>query len=366
MASNPLTRMPDLTRHAHNPDLGRATLAVLFIGGLLLTSAWILRPFLPAVLWATTLVLATWPVMLRVQRHTGNRRVPAVLIMTSAILVVLIAPLWLAVSTIAANIDTVGDFARTVLSMRLPPPPAWLAQLPLVGTRLAEAWQKIGLSGVQELAPKLMPYAGAVTQWIGSSAGSVGAMFIQFLLTTILAAVMYAGGERAAAKVVLFGRRLAGDRGETAVYLAGQAIRSVALGVVVTALVQSVIGGVGLALVGLPFAALLTALMFVLCLVQLGPGLVLIPAVIWLYYSGRFIAATVLLIFAVVAMTVDQFIRPVLIRRGADLPLLLIFAGVIGGLIAFGLLGIFIGPTVLAVAYTLLNAWIVEGTSAQE
>ena len=105
---------------------------------------------------------------------------------------------------------------------------------------------------------------------------------------------------------------------------------------------------------------MLTALMFVLCLVQIGPGLVLVPAVIWMYYSGDTLWATVLLVFTIVAATMDQFIRPVLIRRGADLPMLLILAGVIGGLIAFGILGIFIGPTVLAVAYTLLNAWMAE------
>ena len=160
--------------------------------------------------------------------------------------------------------------------------------------------------------------------------------------------------------MLLFGRRLAGERGETAVHLAGQAIRSVALGVVVTALAQSLIGGIGLGVVGLPFAAPLTALMFVLCLIQLGPGLVLIPAVIWMYYSGDTVWATVLLVFTIVATTIDQFIRPVLIRRGADLPLLLILSGVIGGLVAFGILGIFIGPTVLAVAYTLVNAWMEE------
>ena len=135
---------------------------------------------------------------------------------------------------------------------------------------------------------------------------------------------------------------------------------SAPLGVVVTAVAQSMIGGIGLRIAGLPFAALLTALMFVLCLIQLGPGLILFPAVIWMYYSGDTFWATVLLAFSLVAATVDQFIRPILIRRGADLPLLLILAGVIGGLIAFGILGIFIGPTVLAVAYTLVNAWMEE------
>lgn len=336
------------------------TLSVLFIGGILLASFWILRPFLPAILWATTLVLATWPVMLWVQRHTGNRRSRAVVVMTMAILLVLIVPLWLAISTVVTHIDVIADLIRTALNMTVPPAPDWLRRLPLAGGAIADAWERLRQSGMQELAPKLVPYAGEVTQWIASAAGSLGSMFIQFLLTTVIAAVMYAGGEQAAAKILLFGRRLAGERGEKGVHLAGQAIRSVALGVVVTALAQSIIGGVGLALVGLPFAALLTALMFFLCLIQLGPGLVLFPTVIWMYYSGDTIWATVLLVFAIVASTIDQFIRPILIRRGADLPLLLILAGVIGGLIAFGVLGIFIGPTVLAVAYTLLNAWIAE------
>jgi predicted PurR-regulated permease PerM len=116
------------------------------------------------------------------------------------------------------------------------------------------------------------------------------------------------------------------------------------------------LGGLGLLVVGVPFAPLLTAIIFILYLIQLGPGLVMVPAVVWMYYSGEVLWATVLWVFTVVAATMDQIIRPVLIRRGADLPILLILAGVIGGLIAFGILGIFIGPTVLAVAYTLLNA----------
>ena len=341
-------------------DLARITLSVLFIGGLLVAGFWVMQPFLPAIVWAMTLVLATWPLMIWVQRHTGNRRSVAVLVMTLVLLLVVIVPFWLAISTIVTNMDEIGDLVRTVLSLRVPPPPDWLAGVPLVGARAAEAWGKLTSAGVQELAPRLTPYAGALTQWFASAAGSLGAMFLHFLLTTAIAAVMYAGGEQAAATAILFGRRLGGDRGEMAIRLAGQAIRSVALGVVVTAVAQSIVGGIGLAVAGVPFASVLTALMFVLCLVQLGPGLVMVPAVIWMYYSGDTLWATVLLVFTIVAATMDQFIRPILIRRGADLPMLLILAGVIGGLIAFGILGIFIGPTVLAVAYTLLNAWMAE------
>jgi predicted PurR-regulated permease PerM len=341
-------------------DLTRITLAVLFTGSLLVVSFLVIRPFLPAIVWATTLVIATWPLMLWVQRHAGNRRGLAALIMTLALLLVLIVPFWLAVSTIVTNIDEIGELIRTILSLRVPAPPSRLADVPLVGARLTETWGNLTSVRVQELASRLTPYAGALTQWFASAAGSLGAMFLHFLLTTAIAAIMYMGGERAAATAVLFGRRLGGDRGEMAVRLAGQAIRSVALGVVVTALAQTVLGGIGLLIVGMPFAPLLTAMIFILCLIQLGPSLVMLPAVVWMYYSGDVLWATVLLIFAIVAATMDQFIRPVLIRKGADLPILLILAGVIGGLIAFGILGIFIGPTVLAVAYTLLNAWLAD------
>lgn len=351
---------------SQHPDIGRTTLSVLFIGGLIVGSLWVMRPFLPAVLWAATLVLATWPLLLWVQRHVGNRRGIAVFVMTLAILLILIIPLWLAVSTVVTNIDLIGDLLKTVLSLRVPPPPAWLVDLPVIGTAAVNAWTKLQSADVQEFISRLTPYAGTLTQWFASAAGSLGGMFIQFLLTTAIAAVMYAGGEQAAAYVRRFGRRLAGDRGEKAVYLAGQAIRSVALGVVVTAVAQSIIGGVGLAVAGVKFAGLLTALMFVLCLIQLGPALVLIPAVVWVYYSNDAFLGTVLVVFTIVATTIDQFIRPILIRRGAALPLLLILAGVVGGLIAFGFLGIFIGPTVLAVTYTLLNAWIAEENQPED
>ena len=171
---------------------------------------------------------------------------------------------------------------------------------------------------------------------------------------------MYAKGEIAASGVARFGRRLAGERGERSVRLATQAIRSVALGVVLTALIQAVLGGIGLAVAGVPFVVILTALMFLLAIAQLGPLAVLLPAVIWLYYRGSPGWGTALLAWTVVVAPLDNILRPILIRKGLDLPLTVIFTGVIGGLLAFGLLGIFVGPVILAVGYTLLAAWTAE------
>ncbi|MGH7165980.1 MAG: AI-2E family transporter, partial [Nitrospiraceae bacterium] len=174
----------------------------------------------------------------------------------------------------------------------------------------------------------------------------------------VIAAILFAAGETAATGVRRFGRRLAGAQGENSVRLAGRAIRGVALGVVVVAIGQAVLGGIGLAVAGVPFAAILTAVLFLLCVVQIGPAPVLVGAIAWLYWTGSPGWATALLIWTIVVETLDNVVRPILITKGADLPLLLIFAGVVGGLIAFGLVGIFVGPVVLAVAYTLLGAWV--------
>ena len=164
----------------------------------------------------------------------------------------------------------------------------------------------------------------------------------------------------AAKGVRRFARRLAGDRGENSVILAGQAIRAVALGVVVTAIIQTAAAGLGLFVAGIPYAGLLTAVIFILCIAQLGPILVLAPAVAWLYWTGDATWGTVLLIWTVLVGALDNVLRPILIRRGADLPLLLIFAGVIGGLVGFGIIGLFVGPVVLAVTYRLLESWVAD------
>jgi predicted PurR-regulated permease PerM len=181
------------------------------------------------------------------------------------------------------------------------------------------------------------------------------------VLTVIASAILYAEGESAADWVLRLGARLGGERGENAVRLSGQAIRSVARGVVVTAFVQALLGGIGLWIAGVPFATLLTAVMFLLAVAQIGAVPVLALATVWLFWSGATGMGVFLLVVTLVAGTLDNILRPLLIKQGAaDLPLLLIFVGVIGGLIAFGLIGIFIGPLVLAVTHTLLRAWLYD------
>ena len=342
-------------------DLTRTTLGVLFICLLIVATLWILRPFMAPTIWATMIAVSTWPLLRWFEARLWGRRGLAVLVMSLLILMLLVVPLMLAIGTIVRHADEIVVQATMLSGFKLPPPPPWVANLPLVGERAAQLWEQAAATGSVGLLAKLAPYADDVARWFVAQAGSVGLVFVQFLLTVVLAALMYSGGESAALAVRRFGQRLAGVYGDNAVVLAGQAIRGVALGVGVTAVVQAGLGGVGLGIAGVPFAGLLTAVMLLLCIAQLGPGLVLFPAVAWLYWSGDSGWGTFLLLWSSVVVTMDNFLRPVLIRRGADLPLLLIFAGVIGGLLAFGLIGIFVGPVVLAVAYTLVLAWIEQG-----
>ena len=173
--------------------------------------------------------------------------------------------------------------------------------------------------------------------------------------------MLYSTGEIAARGVRAFFRRLDGERGDQSVVLAGASIRAVALGIVVTALVQTVLGALGLLIAGVPYVAVLAALMFICCIVQIGPTLVLLGGVGWLWYTGDHGWAIALGVWTVLVASLDNILRPVLIKRGADLPFLLILAGVLGGLLTLGIVGLFVGPVVLAITYNLLQAWVAEG-----
>lgn len=339
-------------------DLTRTVLSVLFIGGLIGITFWILRPFLAALIWAVMIVVATWPVLEWMQARIGGRRWLAATVMTVLLLLVLVVPLSAAVGTLVSHANDIAGWAQHLQQLQLPPPPAWLKGLPVLGERAAQFWQDLTTGGMQAVVALVTPYAGAVTKWLVARAGGVGALFVQFLLTVVAAAVLYARGEAAAHWAMRFGARLGGVSGERVIRLSGQAIRGVAMGVVLTAVVQTLVGAAGLFIADVPFAAVLTVVMFLAAVAQVGAGPVMALPVIWLYWTGSAGWGTFLLVVTIVVSTLDNVLRPILIRRGADLPLLLIFVGVIGGLVAFGLIGIFVGPVVLAVAHTLLNAWM--------
>jgi predicted PurR-regulated permease PerM len=301
-----------------------------------------------------------------IERRLWGRRSLAVVVMTLIMLALILVPVGIAVVTIVERAEEISAFTRSLAHLSVPAPPAWVKDLPVVGERIATGWQNLASLRPEDLASRATPYLLDVGRWLISQAGSVLGLFVHLLLTLAVSALLYAQGETAAAWVLAFARRLAGGEGERVARLSAQAIRAIALGIVVTALLQSVFGGIGLAVTGVPHPALLTAIMFLLGVAQIGAVPVLLGGVIWLYWQNETLWGTVMLVWSVITGTLDNLVRPLLIRQGADLPLLLVFAGVLGGLLAFGIIGLFVGPVVLAVSYTLLLAWVDEGRAAKE
>lgn len=339
-------------------DVPQILLSVLFLALMIIACLWIVWPFVLGFAWAGTIVIATWPLFLRLQRRLLGRRSLAVLVMTLFLILVFVIPIALLVNSL---VDGSGPVIHAITAgdMTLPDL-AWLNSVPLVGDKLYTGWHNLLDMGGSAIMAKVRPYIGTTTTWFVGQAAHIGRFLMHCVLMLLFSALLYWRGEQVARGIRHFAIRLASSRGDAAVLLAAQAIRAVALGVVVTALVQAILGGIGLAVAGVPYATLFTVVMILSCLIQLGPLPVLIPAIIWLYWSGDTTWGTVLLVWSCVVGTLDNVIRPVLIRMGADLPLILILSGVIGGLIAFGMIGLFIGPVLLAVSWRLFDAWVKE------
>ena len=356
-ARNRIRSMPAIAPPATR-DLARIVLSVLGIALLIVGSLWVLSPFLGALLWAAMIVVSTWPILRALEARFGGRRGPAVAVMTVVLLLVLFVPLYFAVATILEQVDRVAELVRGLPGLRVPPPPPWVEGLPLVGARAVRRWQEFAALPQDEVAARVAPYLRTGLAWFAAKAGSFGSMVLHFIVTVVICAILYAKGEGAAEQVRRFFRRLAAERGEAIVDLSGKAIRAVAMGIVVTAAVQTVLAAIGFVAAGVAFASILTAIVLVLCIAQIGPILVMVPCVVWLYANGSPGRGTVLLVFTILAGAIDNVLRPVLIKRGADLSLLLILPGVIGGLISMGIIGLFVGPVTLAVTSNLLQSWV--------
>jgi len=339
-------------------DLPQLLFSLMFILLMIIACLWVVQPFILGFAWASMVVIATWPLMIRLQQLLWGRRSLAVIAMTILLLLLFIIPIALLVSSLVDNSAPLIAWA-TQRHMTMPDL-AWLQQIPYAGNKLYLSYHKLIDGGGTAIMRQVQPYIGRTTGFFVAQAGHFGRFMLHLALMLLFSVLLYWRGEQVGQGIRHFAYRMGGPRGDAAVLLAGQAIRAVALGVVVTALVQGVLGGIGLAISGIPYATLLTVLMILTCLVQLGPLIVLVPAIIWLYWSGDTTWGTVLLVWSCVVGTLDNVLRPVLIRMGADLPMILILSGVIGGLIAFGMIGLFIGPVVLAVSYRLVTVWMNE------
>lgn len=345
-------------------DLQQIVFSLMFIIIMIVACLWVVQPFVLGFAWASMVVIATWPLMIKIQGLLWGRRSLAVIAMTILLILLFILPVALLVNSLIENSGPVIAWVSS--GHILLPDMYWLKSIPLVGKKIYSAYHHLVQGGGSALMTTVQPYIGRTSGFLFAQAGHFGRFMMHLGLMLLFSILLYWRGEQVGQGIRHFAFRLASRRGDAAVLLAGQAIRAVALGVVVTALVQGVLGGIGLAFSGIPYATLLTVLMILSCLVQLGPLVVLVPAIIWLYWSGDTTWGTVLLVWSCIVGTLDNVLRPMLIRMGADLPMILILSGVIGGLVAFGMIGLFIGPVVLAVSYRLVSVWVHEAPAPEE
>ncbi|MCB1826267.1 MAG: AI-2E family transporter [Candidatus Competibacteraceae bacterium] len=337
----------------------RTALRLVIVGSLLLAVLYILRPFLPSLLWSAFIVISVWPGLTWLQRRFRWNRLACTLLLASMLVGVLIGPLLTGIAALVTHGENLIVETRAAIEKIPAEPPAMLADLPLVGSSLAQQWRN-AVDNTQSLRARLAPELQKSGRWLFQQVGTVGALFLQLLLVVVFSLVFYVNGAILDALTERVALRIGGAQALQARDQARQAIRSVALGVVLTAIIQSALALVGLLLVGMPLAVLITFICFLLAIAQIGAALPLLVVAGWLYWGqgdtgwALFMAGWGLFVVG----GLDNILRPLLITRGIRMPLTLVFTGVIGGLLAFGLIGVFLGPTLVAIAHTLLLAWL--------
>lgn len=337
-------------------DLSQSILSLIFIITMSMISFLVIHPFLLGFSWASMIVISTWPLMLKIQRFLWGKRCLAVASMIIILLLLFIIPVFFIVhSLIATTIPLIHWFSSNTLEF---PELAWLQDIPLVGKKVFINYQELLDSDGGELIREVRPYMGRTTEFFISQAKNCGLFFMHLALMLLFSIFLYWNGEKASNFIRCFALRLSSKNGDAIILLAVQSVRAVALGVAVTALIQAVLSGIGLLISGVPYWALLMIIIFFFCLIQLGPLPILIPSILWLFWNNDTTWGTILLIWSCLVFILDHILRPFFIRMGADLPILLILSGVIGGLLVFGMIGLFIGPVVLVIFYRLIMSWI--------
>lgn len=332
--------------------MGLVALAALGIGILL-----VLQPFVSSILWAIVLTYSTWPVYEIVRRGVGGRATLAASLMTALLALVVVLPVTLVVIGFGDSVAPVADAVRKSMRDGLPDLPAWIQGVPIVGERLQAYWMTIANDStrlLQDLARLLEPFKSKLV----AGGLRIGEGLLYLVLSVVLAFFFYRDGDAAAEAYSRALQRIAGARAARLTQVAGGTIRSVVYGILGTALAQAILAAAGLWIAGVPAALLWGTLTFFLSVVPVGPPLVWGGAAIWLFYQSSIGWAVFIVLWGFFLVSgVDNVIKPYLISRGSRLPFILTLLGVLGGALAFGFIGVFLGPLLLALGYRLLQEW---------
>jgi predicted PurR-regulated permease PerM len=318
---------------------------------------WVLWPFMSAVLWAVILSSVSWPAFIWLDRHVGGRRTLSATLMTLLVTLVVVMPFVGVISGLADNVAELGQMVSGVLKDGLPDVPEWVVKLPLIGQSLHEYWQQFAHNGerlMDELAKLAEPARNAAL----ATGKGLGRGLLDVSLSVFLAFFLFLYGEALAKRLRIAMVRLAGIRAEHLLRIARGTVTGVIYGILGTAIAQGVLAAIGFAIAGVPAAMLLGLATAFLSPIPVGPPLIWIGAALWLFQHGQTgWAVFVVLWGALIVSMVDNVIKPLIISRGSSLPFAIVLLGVLGGAVAFGVIGLFIGPTLLAVGYRLMMEW---------
>lgn len=355
---DPPADRPRLASPTQSPPFERL-LAVVLPAALALACLFVIAPFAAPLLWAAVIVVSLWRPLERATALFGGRRATVATLLGLALLALLVVPAIALTDAAVEALPRLLDMAHGIGALVLTDVPGWLERIPLVGEGLAERWR--GLAGdAEQLAGALARLAPEIGGWIARQTVAVGGTVVQLLLVAVATAVLYVHGPAGAVIAQRLAERIGGAEGRETLAVAVRAIRAVSAGVIGTSVVQALLAGIGFAVAGVPSALILAVAVLVLGIVQIGPLPVWLPVVLWMFATSERLLPAVLLTLwcAGVVQTVDNILRPLLISRGARLPLLLMLVGGLGGLISMGLIGVFLGPTLLGVGYVLLRRWL--------
>ncbi|MFZ4395022.1 MAG: AI-2E family transporter [Kiritimatiellia bacterium] len=333
--------------------IGLSVLTLIVLGCLI-----VMRPFISAVLWAGIICYATWPLHERVLKAMHGRRTLAAGITTMLVVVCMLLPFVIAGLSFADDFRLVVHYVADLHKNGLPPAPDWVAQVPLVGVSAHVAWDN-WVQQAQGSVQALVPFYSKMRGWAFRRSLDIGEGVFQLTMSVIIVFFLYRDGVRLVDRLRAAVQRIAGDRAQHLVGVAGNTIKAVVYGLLGTALAQGVVAAIGFTVAGVPMPFLLGLLTFFLSLIPMGPPLVWIGATVWLLTQDHLGMAIFMGIYGLIGISgVDNLIRPLLISRGTNMPFVLTLLGVMGGIWAFGFIGVFIGPTLLAVGYALIADFI--------
>jgi predicted PurR-regulated permease PerM len=339
------------------------TIRLIFLFILIAWCLGILLPFISIVLWAVIIAVSVEPVYIAINKKLGNRTSWSSFIVVMIFLSVIVLPSYFGVSALVSNMSEINESFEKG-SVVVPAPSEQVAEWPLIGEKVFAAWSAAS-SNLEKFLSSYDKQIANLGKWLMSTVLGIGVGILQFILSIIIAGVLLATKGTGDFTRKMF-RKLVGKRGDEFAGLCDKTVKNVTKGILGVAFIQAFLLGVLFLLAGVPYAAVWAALVLLLGIIQLPPTLVSIPIIIWLYSAISPTMATVWTILILLASLSDNVLKPILLGKGAPVPMLIIFLGAIGGFILQGFIGLFTGAIVLSLGYELFMAWLEESESSSE